>query len=189
MVLPRLVFETWSWVSHIHKSGWIFIIYCARTYKRDQPVIGRVLSLVEKTSHRNTKFWPPLNLVPKKLCWSKLSELIWHLMSKLYVLVVRWLFVSRNGIKVQFLGVVGFKSSTLTVYCLSSWFVQQQRKTCSYLCVLCWHTHLSWFQGPKDIPPSFWPWVTNHDVKPKVLKKWFLKLLIFYTNFSRCWKV
>jgi hypothetical protein len=38
----------------------------------------------------------------------------------LYGLVVRWLFVSRNGIKVQFLGVVGFKSSTLTVYCLSS---------------------------------------------------------------------
>ena len=27
------------------------------------------------------------------------------------------LFVSTNGIKIQFLGVVGFKSSTLTVYC------------------------------------------------------------------------
>ena len=52
-------------------------------------------------------------------------------MSNLYGLVVRWLFVSRNGIKMQFLGVVGFKSSTLTVYCLRSWFVYQKRKTCS----------------------------------------------------------
>ena len=39
-------------------------------------------------------------------------------MSQLYGLDVRWLFMSRNGIKMQFLGVVGFKSLTLTVYCL-----------------------------------------------------------------------
>ena len=39
---------------------------------------------------------------------------------KMYGLVVRGLFVSTNGIKMQFLVVVGFKSSTLTVYCLSS---------------------------------------------------------------------
>ena len=78
-------------------------------------------------------------------------------MSKMFSLVSRWLFVSRNGIKMQFLGVFGFKSSTLTVYCWSSWFVHQQRKTCSNLCVLCWLSHLSWLQGPKDIPPSFWP--------------------------------
>ena len=110
-------------------------------------------------------------------------------MSKLYGLVVRWLFVSRNGIKMQFLGVVGFKSSTLTVYCLSSWFVHQKRKTYSNLCVLCWLSHLSWFQGPKYIPPSFWPRVTNHDVKSKMSKKWFLRSLLFYTTFSWCWKV
>ena len=42
------------------------------------------------------------------------------MMSKLYGLVVRWLFVPKNGIKMQFLGVVGFKSSTLTVHCLKS---------------------------------------------------------------------
>ena len=92
-------------------------------------------------------------------------------MSKLYGLVVRWLFVSRNGIKMQFLYVVGFKSSMMTVFCLSSWFVHQQRKTYSNLCVLCWLSHLSCFQGPKYIPPSFWPWVTNHGVKSKLKKK------------------
>ena len=95
-------------------------------------------------------------------------------MSRLYGLVVRWLLVSRNSIKMQFFGVVGFKSSTLTVYCLSSWFVHQQRKTYSNLCVLCWLSHLSWFQGPKYFPPSFWPWVTNHDVKSKISKSDFL---------------
>ena len=134
----------------------------------------------------NTKFWPPLNLVPKKPCRSKLSELLWHLMSKLYSLVIRLLFVSRNDIKMQFFVVVGFKSSTLTVYCLGSWFIYQQRKTYLNLCVLCWLSHLLWIHGPKDISPSFWPWVTNHDVKSKM---WFLRSLLFYTNFSWCLKV
>ena len=54
--------------------------------------------------------------------------MLWYLMSKLYGLVDRLLFVSRNGIKMQFLGVVGLESSTLTVYCLSSWFVHHQQK-------------------------------------------------------------
>ena len=72
----------------------------------------------------------------------------------MYGLVVRCLFVSKNGIKMPFLGVVGFKISTLNVYCLSSWFVHQKRKTYSNLCVLCRLIHLSWFQGPKYIPPS-----------------------------------
>ena len=76
-------------------------------------------------------------------------------MSKFYDLVVRWLFVSRNGMKMQFLGVVVFKSLTLTVYCFSSWFIHQQRKTYENLCVLCWLIHLSWFRGPKYIPPFF----------------------------------
>ena len=57
-------------------------------------------------------------------------------MAKLYGLFVRWLFVSGNGIKIQFLGVVGSKSSTLTVYCLRSWFVYQIRNTYLNLCVL-----------------------------------------------------
>ena len=35
---------------------------------------------------------------------------------------VRWLFVSTNGIKMELFGVVGFKSSALTDYCLTlSW--------------------------------------------------------------------
>ena len=84
--------------------------------------------------------------------------------------------------KMQFLVVVGFKSSTLTVYCLSSWFVHQQRKTYSNLCVLCWLSHWTWFQGPKDIPPLFWPWVTNHDFKSKISKKWFQRSLFFFTQ-------
>ena len=49
-------------------------------------------------------------------------------MAKFYGLVVRWLFVSRNGIKMQFFGVVGFKGPTLNVYCLSSWFIHKQSK-------------------------------------------------------------
>ena len=70
----------------------------------------------------------------------------------------------------------------------SSRFIHQQRKN-SNLCVLCWLIHLSWFQGPKYIPPSFWPLVTNHDVKSKISKKWFLRSLLIYTTFSGCWKV
>ena len=80
----------------------------------------------------------------------------------------------QNGIQMEFLGVVGFKSSTLTVYCLSSWFVHRQRKTYSNLCVLCWLSNLSLFQGPEYIPPSVWLWVTNPDVKSKVQKSDFL---------------
>ena len=62
-----------------------------------------VLSLVEKNLLlliQNSD--PPLKLVPKKPCQSQLSELLSHLMSKLFGLVVRCLFVSRNGIKMQF---------------------------------------------------------------------------------------
>ena len=109
-------------------------------------------------------------------------------MSKFYGLVVRWLFVSRNGIKVQVLGVVYFKSLYLTVFCVTSWFVQQKRKTHWNLCVLCWLNHLSWFPGTKNIPPSFWSWVTNHDVSQKCQKNDFLGHCSFYTNFSWCWK-
>ena len=104
-------------------------------------------------------------------------------MTKLFGLVVRWLLVSRNGIKMQFLGVVGFKSSTLTVYCLSSWFVHQQQKRYFNLCVHCWLSNLSWFQGPKYSPPSFWLVVTNHEVKSKISKNLFLRSLLFYTTF------
>ena len=104
-------------------------------------------------------------------------------------LVVRWLFVSIHSIKKQILGLVGLKSSNMTDYCLSSWFVHQKLNTYSTLFVLCRFSHLSWFQGLKYIPPSFWPQVTNHDVKSNSLKKWFLRSLVFYTTFSWCWKI
>ena len=39
------------------------------------------------------------------------------------------------------------------------------------------------------IPPSFWPWVTNHDVKSKISKKWFLRSSLFYTTFPWCLRV
>ena len=79
-------------------------------YEKVQPVSPRVLSLV-------VKILTPFKLGPKKI----VSVIAFrNLMSKLDGLVVRWLFVSTNGIKMQILGVVGFKSSTLTDYCLSS---------------------------------------------------------------------
>ena len=53
----------------------------------------------------NEKFRPSLNLVPKKPCRSKLSDLLWHLISKCWGLVIRWLCMSTNGIKVHSLGV------------------------------------------------------------------------------------
>ena len=49
-----------------------------------------------------------------------------------------------------------FKSSTLTFYCLSSWFIHQKLKPYLNMCVLCSLIHLLWFQGPKYIPPYFW---------------------------------
>ena len=110
-------------------------------------------------------------------------------MSKLDGLVVRWLFVSTNDIKMQILGLVGFKSSTLTVYCLRSWFVHQELKTYSALFVLSGLGHLAWFQGLKFILPSFRLWVPNHYVKSRKLKKWILRLLVFYTTFLCCWKI
>ena len=110
-------------------------------------------------------------------------------MSKLDGLVVRWLFVSTKGIKMQIFVLVGFKSSTLTVYCLSSWFVHQELKLYSALSVLCGLGHLAWFQGLKYSPSSFWPRVTNHEVKSKNLKNWFLRSLLFYTTFSWFWKI
>ena len=66
---------------------------------------------------------------------------------------------------------------------------EQWIKPCVPLWVLCWLIYPSWFQGPKYIAPSFWPRVTNHDVKSKISKKWFLRSLLFYTTFSWCWNV
>ena len=78
------------------------------------------LSCWKKPPTVNNKFWPLLNLVPKNRVghsFQNCCDTKWN------GLVVRWLFVSTNGIKMQILGLVGFKSSTLTVYCFSSWLV------------------------------------------------------------------
>ena len=50
----------------------------------------------------------------------------------------------------------------------------QKLKIYSTLCVLCGLGNLSWVQTLKYIPPSFQPWVTNHDVKKTTFKKWIL---------------
>ena len=49
----------------------------------------------------------------------------------------------------------------LAVYCLSSWFIYQKLKPYLSLCILCGLTHLSWFQGLKYNPTSYWPRVTE----------------------------
>ena len=105
-------------------------------------------------------------------------------MSKLDGLVVRRLFVSTNR-----MGLVSFKSLILTDYCLRSWFVYQKLNILSALSVFCGLSHLSWFQWLKYIPPSFWPQITNHDVKTKNFKKVFFRSLLFHTTFSWCGKI
>ena len=129
---------------------------------------------------------PKLN--PKKTCQSLLLELLWHLLSKLHGLVIRCQ-VSTKGIKMQFVGVVVSKSSTLTVYRLSSWFVPSKLKTYSSLCVPYRLSHLSWFHEIKHISPAFF--VLDSQImiiSPKTLKIWFLRSLLFDTSFSWCWK-
>ena len=126
--------------------------------------------LFEKPTTVNKNIGPTLNLVPKEPCQSLISELLWHLMTILYGLVVRWLLVSTNGITIKFMGVGGFKSSTLTVTWLSSWLDHPKLKKYSAFCVL--YGYLTWFHWIKHISHSFWHWVTNHDVIQKLFKKW-----------------
>ena len=129
-----------------------------------------------------------LKFGPKKPVCHSFQNFFWHLMSKLDGLVVRWPFVSTNGRKMLILGAVCFKSSSWTDYCLGSWFVHQKLNTFSALFVHCRLSHLSWLQGLKSVPLSFWPQVTNHDGKSKLLKTWLLMSWLFHTTFSWCWK-
>ena len=84
-------------------------------YKRAQPVSPRALSLVRKTFHRKFKKLTTPTLGPKKPVLVIAFRTALTLDVKLCSLAVRWLFVSTNSIKGQFLGVVGCKSPTLTV--------------------------------------------------------------------------
>ena len=162
---------------HLWKDFQVF----ANASEKDQPVNPRVLSLVVKTSHCYWKI-----LTPPKL-GSKKTVLIIAFRIAL-TLDVKTVWFGRQVAlcvqKMQYLVVVGFKSSTLTVYCLNSWFIHKQLKRNSNLCVLFWLSHLSWFLGPRYFPPSFWPWVTNHDDKSKIKRKWFFRSLLFCTTFS-----
>ena len=77
--------------------------HLVKAYERNQPVSPRVLSLVEKKPPLIFFLnWPSLKKVPKKPCQTYISELLWHLMSEFYALVIRWLFASRNGIHAIF---------------------------------------------------------------------------------------
>ena len=134
----------------------------ASTYEKVQPVIPRVLSFVEKTSQCKEKVLTTLKLGPVSVIAFRIA------LTKLDGFVIRLLFVSTNGIKMQILDVVGVKSSTLTDYCSSYWFVHQKLNTYLALFVLCGVSHLSWFQGFKYIPPSIWSQVKN-------FKKWFIR--------------
>ena len=66
--------------------------------------------------------------------------------------------------------VVNFISSTLSVYCINSWFIYQKLKLYWMLRILCGLNNLSWFQRLKYIPPSFWPRVTKHAFLWEFLK-------------------
>ena len=108
-------------------------VFCV-TYEKVQPVSPRVLSLVEKTPTINKKFLPPPKVGPKitvsiiafRIAWTLDVKIVWFC-CQVAVCVKKWH-------KMQFLCVVGFKSSTLTVNWLSSWFIHQQRKH-SQVCV------------------------------------------------------
>ena len=121
------------------------MIFCnqPKMYMRGTSQAAAEYSLsLKKPPTVNKKNLTPPKLGPKKAMSITAFRIALTLDFKLYGLVDQWLFVSRNGIKMQFLGIVSFKS--LTVYCLSSWFVHQQWKTYSNVCVLGWLSHLSW---------------------------------------------
>ena len=139
-----------------------------------QQVIPRVIFLVKKNLPQYFKKLTTLKLVPKNRVGHRFQNCFDTWCQNLLVWLSGATCVS-NWQKMQILGVVGFKSSTLTEYCLSSQFVHQKLNIYSALFDHCRVSHLSWFQGLKYIPPSFCPQVTN-------LKKWFL----FYTTFSWC---
>ena len=84
-------------------------------YEEVEPVSPWLLFLVGKVSHCKYKTLTLPKLGDKKPCRSWLSELHWQFKSKLYGLLFRCLFLSRNSIQMQFLG------WTLTAYCITLW--------------------------------------------------------------------
>ena len=109
------------------------------------------------------------------MCQSKISKLHWQFKSKFYGLVIRWQFVSRNGIKMPFLGVVDFKSSTLTANSVLNG-LSKPKNIFNFACPL-------WTKSSIMISPSFWPKVTSHGVKSNVLKRIFAEVINSLTQF------
>ena len=99
-------------------------------------------------------------------------------MSKLYGLAVRGLFVVQN-VKNAIFGCSQFQK--LIFWLFTPYALDLFTKNWNHIQIL--------FLGLKYIPPSFWPWLTNHDMKSKNFKKWFLRSLLFYTIFSWCRKI
>ena len=89
-------------------------------------------------------------------------------MSKFYSFVIRWLFLSINGIKIQFLGVVGFNSSTLSVCC--------SLKTVSIINFVC----------------PLWTWSAIRICATQIYSPvvdLMAQIMKFYSTFSWCWKI
>ena len=97
----------------------------------------------------------------KKNLPPKITKIVTTL-SKNFDLVFRWLFLWTNGIKMEIVGVVGFKSKFLTVYCLSSWIVHQNWKHIE-LCVSFLNSHCYHYFRDSNI---FYPLL---GLKPQIM--------------------
>ena len=157
-------------------------VYLVNSYEREQPVSRRVISLVEKTSH-------PPKLGPQKT----VSIIAFRSALTLDVKIV-WFgrqvagWVQKRH-KNAIFGFSWFQKFNFDYLLLKLLICSPTTENIFKFVWSCWLSHLSRFQWPKPIPPSFWPQVTNHDVKSIISKKWFFRSMLFYTTFSWCWKV
>ena len=145
--------------------------------------------LLKKLPTVNKKSWPPPKLGPKKT----VSIIAFRITLTLDVTIV-WLgrhltVCVQKRHKNAIFGCSRFQKFNFDCFLLKLLICSPTTENIFTFVCPCWLSHLSWFQGHKYIPPSFWLWVTNHDFKSKNSKKWFLRSLPFYTNFSWCWKV
>ena len=86
--------------------------------------------------------------------------------------------------KMQFFGIVNFKSSTLAVHCLSSLFIYIPITETIFNILYPLGTHSSiMISGTQIYSIVFLPWVTEHAVEWNFLKMWVLSSLLFKRNF------
>ena len=120
--------------------------------------------LLKKPPNLNKKCWPPPNLVPKK----KVLFISIRITSTLDVQIV-WIvcqkavWVTKRHTNASFWC---SQNQRVNFGCLlfNLWIYLPTLKPYSTLCMLCGLRHLSWFQGLKYIPPSFWSRGTKRDV-------------------------